>query len=269
MPTPDQPLHAEPADPTPDRGPVHRGGLFAWFVALAFGLAALGAVLVYLRSGHAAWAAACALGCGLVAGRATWCLLEHRRHRAALPSTHAVLAGVLGFEIHSTCRDVAATVFFEPDRLAAGAPARLLCFVENYASRRRVAVFRFGPHPQLGLPAARTVPLHLAAGQAAVYALPLTAAAGLAPGEHDLPVTLQVRKPAGTGSHLPGARRHPYDLWTARFAAPFTVVAPGKRPPAAGALPAPVFLTLASASEPAPRLERLEELIGPGRDASA
>ncbi|HWA85708.1 MAG TPA: hypothetical protein VG710_05765 [Opitutus sp.] len=251
-------LEASPPDPTPDAGPKYRGGPFAYFIALTFGLTALGGGLLLVQSGRPAWGVACLVVFGAVAARSIACLVEHFRHPTSLPRLHAVLGDVLAFRIRSTCRDVAATVFFDSDKPAAGSATRLLCFVENYASRQRVARFRIGPHPALGLAAAHVVDLHLAAGQAAVYVRPLSVAAALAPGEHDLPVTLQVQKPTGTGVRLPGSRRHLYDLWTVHFAAPFTVSDIAAQPSAASEPPR--FLTLASASEKQPRLDALQFL---------
>jgi hypothetical protein len=260
---PPVPLVAEPADPTADVGPRHRGGPLTLFVAIFCVFSAAGAVLLLWRDGYRHEAFLGALFFGAAALWAGWCLIEHFRHHALLPRSHALLTGALAFDIRSTCRDVAATVFFDPDSLVPGAPAQLLCFVENYASRRRTARFRIGPHPGLGLHQEHDVSLHLAAGQAAVYALPLVVAPALAAGEHDLPITLQMDKPAGTGVRLPGARRHLYDLWTVHFAVPFTLT------PAAGGSPAPTahrpgkprFLTLASVSESKPRLDVLQALV--------
>lgn len=255
-------LEGVPPDSTPDVGPRHRGGPLTSFVALTCGLAAVGAGLIFYRQGAWLEVAASVLLLGAPAGWAAWCLLERFRHRAPLPRSHAVLAGAMGFEIHCTCRDVAATVFFEPDRLTAGSSTRLLCFLENYASRRRIARLCIGPHRQLGLAQPLHVSLALAAGEAAVYALPLTIDASLAPGEHDLPVTLKVRMPSGAGQRLPGARTHLYNLWTVRFATPFTIT-----PATAGmaALPARAseasFVTLASVNEAGPRFAALEELL--------
>lgn len=257
-----KPLETASADRTPDSGPVHRGGPFTWFVALACGFAAIGAALLLRQQDRFAPALLCSAVFGATSLYAIWCLVEHLRHRTALPRSHAVLSDALGFEIHCTCHDVAATVFFLPDETTAGATTRLLCFVENYSSRHRIARFRIGPHRHLGLEETQSLALQLAPGQAAVYSLPLLVSPDLAPGEHDLPVTLHVQCPSGSGVLLPGARRHLYDVWTARFAAPFTVPdAPRTLP--SFPLPAPEFISLASVSDPAPRLDSLTALIRP------
>ena len=252
-------LETVPPDPTPDAGPRHRGGPFAYFVALLFGLTALGGGLVLAQAGRIGWAVACLAVCGAIAVRAGACVAEHFRHRAALPRLHAVLADVLAFRIHCTCRDVAATAFFDPDTVAAGSAARLLCFLENYASRQRIVHLRIGPHPALGLTEPHTVELRLAPGQAAVYVLPLVVSRSLAAGEHDLPVTITTHKPDGTGARLPGARRHLYDLWTVHLAAPFTVATDASAPALALNEP-PRFLSLASVSDKEPRLDALQFL---------
>lgn len=257
-------LVPQPQDATPDSGPYRRGGPFAIFVALTCGLTALGAGLVLLQQGALLWACVCLVFFGSLAARASWCLIQKFRHHGELPRLHAVLTGTLAFRVHCTCRDVAATVFMDDDALQAGASARLLCFVENYASRQRIAHFTIGPHKDLGLPQTREVSLHLAAGQAAVYALPLLVSPSFPAGDHDLPVTLKVHKPNGTGVRLPGSRRHLYDLWTVRFAAPFTIAASdpaGKAPASVALLEEPSAKTLASASEKGPRMNELQALL--------
>lgn len=254
-------LVPQPRDPTPDAGPYRRGGPFAIFVALTCGLTALGVGLALLRQGETLWAWVCLVFFGSFALRASWCLVQKFRHHGELPRLHAVLTDLLAFRIHCTCRDVAATVFLDGDTFAPGAATRLLCFVENYASRQRVVRFKIGPHAALGLETAQEVSFHLAAGQAAVYALPLRVSTAIKAGEHDIPVTLKVDKPNGTGVRLPGSRRHVYDLWTVRFAAPFTIIAASVD--SAGTLgdEEPRLLTLASISEKEPRLNELQELL--------
>ena len=259
-----------PADITADAGPRHRGGPLAFAVVLSASLVALGLGLALWRDGLAWPAAVCLAAFGLIAVRVGWGLRERLRHHETLPRTHAVLTDHLGFRLDFTCRDVAMTAFFSPDAVTAGGETRLLCFLENYASRQRVAEFLVGPHPQLGLTEAQPLRLHLAAGQAAVYVWPLRVAATLPPGEHDLPITLRIRRPAGTGVLLPGARRHLHNLWTVHFAAPLTVARPaaggeGTAPrgaEASAAVAAPLYLSLASVSEPKPRLEALGAQLG-------
>ncbi len=258
------PLAANPADATPDLGPRHRGGPFALFVATFFSFSAAGGALLLWREGQHVWALAAATLLGSAALWACGCLIERWRTRVPLPRSHSVLAGALAFDLRCTCRDVGATMFFDPDRLAPGSATQLLCFVENYASRRRVAHLRIGPHAGLGLPNAFNVALSLAAGQAAVYALPLTAAPTLAAGEHDLPLTLTVGKPSGTGARLPGTPRHLYDLWKIHVAAPFTLTANIAMPSSTAAtiLKVPNFVSLASVGEAAPRLSALATFVG-------
>lgn len=255
-------LTAEPADPTPDQGPRHRSGTLELFVAIFCAFSAAGGGLVLWREGLRLWAGLAAL---LFVGAAVWVIWglvgRFRPHRPAQRS-HAVLTDVLGFDIICTCRDVAATVFFEPDSLAPGSATSVLFFVENYASRQRIVRFRFGPHAALGLDEARTVGLRLAAGQAAVYVLPLAIASSAAPGEHDLPVTLRVESPTGAGLRLPVGRHHLHDLRTVHFAAPFTLGIVSASPAPAAVSKNPRYLSLASISEPAPRLEPLASVLG-------
>jgi hypothetical protein len=260
---PPVPLVADPADLTADIGPRHRGGPLAFFVAVFCAFSTVGAVLLLWRDGYRHSAFLGALLFGAAALWTSWCLIEHFRHHASLPRSQCLLTGVLGFDILSTCHDVAATVFFEPDCMVTGAPTHFFCFVENYASRHRTARFRIGPHPGLGLNEEQYVSLHLAAGQAAVYTLPLVIAPTLPAGQHDLPITLQVDKPTGSGVVLPGACRHLYDLWTVHFAVPFTLTsAPdATRAPIALSSKKARFLSLASASESEPRLAALQTLL--------
>jgi hypothetical protein len=251
-------LTAEPADPTSDFGPRYRSGPIALFVAIFCAFSAAGGGLVLWREGLRLWACLAALLFGAAVVWIIWSLVGRFRRHAAPRRSHALLADVLGFDIICTCRDVAATVFFEPDSLAPGATARVLFFVENYASRQRIARFRFGPHAALGLSEAQTADLNLAAGQAAVYVLPLAVSRSAAPGEHDLPVTLRAESPTGAGLRLPVGRHHLHDLWTVHFAAPFTLSAV---PAPSTALPEKArYVSLASISKPAP-FEALEDLL--------
>ncbi len=255
-------LTAEPADPTPDVGPRHRGGPFALFVAIFCAFSAAGGGLVLWREGLRLWACLAAVLFVVAAVWAIWDLVGRFRGHAAEQRSHAVLTDVLSFDIICTCRNVAATVFFDPDSLAPGSATRVLFFVENYASRQRIVRFRFGPHAALGLDEARTVSLHLAAGQAAVYVLPLAVMSSAAPGEHDLPVTLRVESPTGAGLRLPVGRHHLHDLRTVHFAAPFTLSIVSASPAPATVSENPRYLSLASVSEPAPRLEFLASVLG-------
>ena len=179
------PLVAEPAALTPDTGPRHRAGLFTWFIFISCTLAAFGIALLLYQKDGLVWPLAALLGFVVIAIFAAVRLLASRRCHEALPASHDVLVGTLGFELHYTSHDVAATAFLHSDRVSPGHPTQLLCFVENYASRQRVAHFRIGPHPDLGLPAVHPVALQLAAGQAAVYILPLEVSRSLSPGAHD------------------------------------------------------------------------------------
>lgn len=259
-----QPLRTETADPTPDHGPSHRGGPSALFFALFCAFSAAGILLFFWREGLRVWALLGAIAFLGAASYACWCLIEHARSGGSAFRSHLVLTGTLAFDIRCTCRDVAATVFFEPDQIAAGTTSQLLCFVENYACRRRIARFRIGPHAQLGLSHATEVALELAPGQAAVYALPLTVSPSLPPGEHDLPIELKVDKPNGIGARLPNAPRHLHDLWKVHFAAPFIVpadtAANATRPSSAPVL-RPRFLSLASVTAPKPNLAPLADLV--------
>lgn len=277
------PLKAVPEDRTPDAGPVRRGGPLAWGVALSVSILTFGLGLALLREGLVAWAAANLALFGFIAAKAVWSLFDRMRCQRELPRSHAVLTDHLGFRIDFTCHDVAMTAFLDPDAAAAGQAATLLCFFENGASRQRVAILDIGPHPKLGLKEMRRVRLHLAAGQAALYAMPLRLAADLAAGEHDLPVTLRIERPTGTGVLLPGVRRHVHNLWTVHFAAPFTVQARGgdslgeEKPDAgtvdgalgsravADGIEEPVYESLASVSDKAPDLGVLQRLSGCSR----
>ncbi len=256
-------LKSEPPDLTPDLGPKHRGGPFALFMASFSMISAAGIILLLWREDHHPLAA---FGALLFAGSAIWaiaCIVEHIRHHSVLPRSHAVLTSKLGFDIHCTCRDVAATVFFVPDKLRQGEETLLCCFVENYSSRRRIAHFRIGPHPGAGIGEELSVSLELAAGQAAAYLLPLCLAHSLGEGCHDLPVTLKVDKPTGTGVLLPGMRRHLYDLWKVRFAVPFMVDAnsASRSVSLMKSIGKARYLSLASVSEAEPRLDELDRLI--------
>ncbi len=256
------PLVAEPAATTPDAGPQHFAGPLTWFVFISCTLAAFGAALLFYQQDGVVWPLAALIGFVCIAIFAAVRLLVRRRCHETLPASRDVLTGALGFELHYTCRDVAATVFLHPDHVTPGHPTQVLCFVENYASRQRIACFRIGPHPELGLPAAHSVALHLAAGQAAVYILPLEVNRTLSPGAHDLPVTLCVQNPAGDGFRLPGTSRRLHDLWSVRFAAPFTLPQHGAEPDTVTpSLGAARYLSLAAVDSPTLHLEALESVL--------
>ncbi|EIQ01888.1 hypothetical protein OpiT1DRAFT_00464 [Opitutaceae bacterium TAV1] len=258
-------LRPEPVHAVPDTGPYHRGG---WLVALLSLLVTLVAVatasLVWRH--HSAFVWIPVLVFGLPAFRGWWCVWKAWRDRSPLPRSHSVLAGTLGFDLSCTSCGVAATTFFLHDKVPVGGVTRLMVFFENYASRQRLVQVRILRHPGLGLAEKTKLRLHLSAGQAAVYELPLRAAPDLAPGHHLLPVVIQVNRPNGRGVRLPGARRHLGNLRRFRYAAPFEVTPLPATPEHAAdtissPLPSPAFLTLASVDEPYPRLEVLQKII--------
>lgn len=190
--------------------------------------------------------------------------------QAKLPHSHCVLTDHLGFRVDFTCRGVVMAVFFDPDEMTPGSMVRLLCFVENQTSRQRVADFVIGPHAGLGLCEAHRVSLYLAAGQAAVYVLPLLLSSDMEATEHDLPVSLTIRRPSGRGLLLPGVRRRLHNLHHVHFAAPFKVQlgVPGGAVHAANAganaaslISNPAFLSLASLEDKAPDFSKLEALL--------
>lgn len=258
-------VKALPADPTPDSGPLHRGGPLAFVTAISCALLTLGLVLALFKDGLTSTAFVCMglfiLGLLLV----VWRFVTLLKHQGQLPRSHSVLADHLGFRIDFTCHDVAMAAFLYPDELSAGSDAKLLCFVENYSSRQRIADFIIGPHPKLGLQEARKLCLHLAAGQAAVHLLPLKIASDMAPGTHDLPISLRIRKPTGTGNLLPGAKRHLHNLWSVHYATPFKILEKDASTPAAAANAQALnaqYLSLGSVSEQAPRFEELQSFLG-------
>jgi hypothetical protein len=234
---------------------------------LSLGLLSLALAAALFGEDRSLLAGLCLAVFVVLVARVAWVLTDLLRHRASLPRSHSVLTDQLGFRIDFTCRDVAMSSFLFPDTLAAGARTRLLCFVENYSSRQRVAEFRIGPHPQLGLPQACRLSLHLAAGQAAVCVLPLEADPALPPGAHDLPIELTVRLLTGKGSLLPGTRRHLHNLHTVHFATPFTVgeksgSAELHTTDTANTAPEGIrCLSLGSMAEKEPRLEALQSLL--------
>ncbi|MFA6287785.1 MAG: hypothetical protein WC661_10420 [Opitutaceae bacterium] len=249
-------LRPTPPDATPDAGPRRNGGALVFIAAIMASLTAVFAAGICLQLDRPALVAPALILFGLPALWWGGCVWVAARAYPSLPRSHSVLNGALGFDIRCTCHGVASTVFFHPDGVAADGRLDLLVFLENYTSRQRVAEIRIGPHRGLGLDAPSLVRLHLAAGQAAVYVLPLAVAPGLAAGDHDLPVMLKVSLPAGAGLRLPGARRHLHDLWCPRFAVPFTLSsAPLKN---SADLPPPVYRSLASVGEPGPRLDALQ-----------
>ncbi|MDR2675349.1 MAG: hypothetical protein LBC18_10945 [Opitutaceae bacterium] len=263
-------LKTETPDLTPDSGPVCRGGMKAAFYSIVALFAGVVSIALLLRHAavHARTPATVFFGipAAVFLCLAAWGFWKvysaWRATRNDAPYSRAVLAGELGFDLLCTCRDVVAAAFFLPDSTRRGGTMRLLVFLENYASRHRVANLRLGHLPGLGRPEATLTRLHLAAGQAAVYCLPVRVSPGLAPGNHHLSVRLWMDCPSGAGQRLPGSRRHMFDARMTRIAAPFDVaedMAPSAE--ADAPLPAPRYISLASVSEPAPRMGELLALV--------
>ncbi len=256
------PLQTETPDTTPDSGPTCRGGLpvaFYSIVALLAGMAEV--ALLADRVSLYTWIPAAVLF-GLAAWGFWNVFAAWRATRHDAPASHSVLAGELGFDLLCTCRDVAAAAFFLPDSTQRGGTMRLLVFLENYASRHRIANLRLGHLPGIGRPAATVTRLHLSAGQAAVYCLPVCVRTDIAPGNHRLSVRLWMDRPTGAGQRLPGSRRHLFDTRMIRIAAPFDVAekaAPASPPDAP--LPAARYISLASVGESTPRMSKLLAIV--------
>jgi hypothetical protein len=207
------------------------------------------------------WIPLVALGAPALYG--AWSIYTTHRDRVQnAPRSHNILAGELGFDLIATCRGVAATAFFMPDAMTHGAPARLHLFLENTMSRQRTITARIGHLPGLGRPRATLENLHLAAGQAAVYILPVQATPDIPADFHRLSVTLHVQQPEGVGQRLQGARTRIPDLRVLRFAAPFEITQgrPETHLPAPP-LPPPRYISLASVSEKVPRLASLHDTL--------
>ena len=265
--TTSQILHATPSDPTPDRGPRHRSDAAVWFFTIVLALAAITLTVLGIRMAldapnmfYVCWIPLVALGAPAAYG--AWSIYSAHRARVEVPRSHAVLAGELGFDLLATCRGVAATAFFVPDTVVHGGTTRLLLFLENYMSRQRIVTARFGHLPGIGRPHATIERLHLAAGQAAVYSLPVQIAPDIPAGFHRLSVTLRAEQPEGVGQRLQSARTRIRNMNTLRFAAPFEVapgrpIPPGEQIP----LPAPRYITLASVTEKTPDLTKFHELL--------
>ncbi len=250
-------IYPEPVHEIPDIGPIHRGG---GPVIAASLLGTLGAVALcsLLARSHPvlAWLPAVFLGAPSLWG--WWCTWQVWADKSVLPRSHSLLAGALGFDIPCASKRVAVTAFFFPDRVRAGKETRLLIFLENYASRQRIVHVRILCPPALGLgEETKELHLHLAAGQAAVYELPVRPCPG-AEEIHRVPVVIQASAPNGHGLRLPGARRSLYDIRRFRYAVPLTVEGgrTGREGNDAGAkeIPSPAYRTLASVDETDPKL---------------
>jgi len=255
------PLIAQPPDSTPDSGPCRRPGLLGFVIGLCLGLVLFGLSMALLRSDRTPAGLACLLLFVLALAGALFCLKRRLRLKGEAPRSHAVLTDHLGFRIDFSCHDVAMSAFLDPDTLPAGGPVRLLCFLENQASRSRIVHLQIGPAPLLGLTAPHQVALMLSAGQAAVYALPLVCLPASTEGNHNLPIALSISKPTGDGLLLPGVKARLHNLWTVHYATPYSVEGTVSDLMQSQTSEA-TYLSLASISEPAPRLEALEALLG-------
>lgn len=248
-------LHATPSDRTPDSGPRRHGGPLVLLLALMATLSMAFAVGLGYEFNRPTIGISGAILFGLVAAWLWSRLWLSRKPIGSMLRSHSVLTGVLGFDLVCTCRGVAATAFFCPDRITGGDSLEALVFLENYTSRQRIARLKVGPHVDLGLFEPRVVQLHLAAGQATVFRLPLRVDANARCGTHDLPILLRVLATTGFGSFLPGTRHHFYDAWRVWFATPFTVETACERPSLTTEVPPPSYHTLASVSDSVPHLD--------------
>ncbi|MDR0352003.1 MAG: hypothetical protein LBI02_01155 [Opitutaceae bacterium] len=255
-------LQTETPDSTPDSGPTRHGGMKVAFYSIVALLAGVtSAALLPRHVALYAWIPAI-----VFLGLAAWGLWNvfsaWRATRHDAPRSHSVLAGELGFDLLCTCRNVVAAAFFLPDSTRRGGTMRLLVFLENYASRHRIVNLRLGHLPGIGRPEATITRLRLAAGQAAVYCLPVRVRPDITPGNHRLSVRLWINCPTGAGQRLPGSRLHMFDVHVIRIAAPFDV-AEDAMPDAeaGGALPEPCYISLASVSDAEPRMGKLREIV--------
>lgn len=256
-------LYTETPDRTPDAGPTRRGGTAVWFWTIVAGLAAIVLTVAGMQVEGCkpwAWMPAVALGAPCVYG--IWCIYRSYRDRVDAPKSHNVLAGELGFDLLATCRGVAATAFFVPDSLVRSGSTTFFLFLENYRSRQSVVTVRLGHLPDIGRPEATYTKFHLAAGQAAVYAMPVRTNANILTGFHRLSVQITVEKPTGFGQKLSGTRMRIPSMRKLRMAVPFELAAgrPEETNQQAG-LPKPRYVSLASISEKEPTIERLHELV--------
>lgn len=256
---PETVLHTETPDNTPDTGPKCRSSILGDVLSVVALIAAVGFTGFFYRNYPAFfWLPLLILGVPGLYG--VWRIFAGQRGRTQVPESRRILAGELGFDLLCTCRGVAATSFFVPDQAGRGEPMRLLLFLENYTTRQRIIRARFGHLPSLGRPTATYVHLHLAAGQAAVYVLPVNSSADITQGFHRLSVTLCAQLPTGYGQRLRGARRHP-DMYKVRFATPFEIVSGRPEPVTATPLPEPRYISLASVSEKELNLSALQDLL--------
>lgn len=264
MKTDSKTLWPVPADTAQDCGAETSGGARALLFGLMLLLTAFFVAGLALQAG---WkAAAVVLWLALMApvvwlGRQSWLA---RKAASSLPKSHDVLIGLLGFDISSASKGVAATAFFYPDRVAPGETPHLLIFLENHMSRRRLAKVMIGPHAALGLDQASELSVPLMAGQAVVCSVPLPPVVAMATGMHDLPLRLCVQVPRGRGQPLRGAPVHLHDLWTLRLAVPFAID-PDLAASSVAEVPAEISChTLASVAEPGARLAMLHTLAASG-----
>lgn len=266
MKTDSKTLWPVPADTAQDCGAETSGGARALLFGLMLLLTAFFVAGLALQAG---WkAAAIVLWLGLMApvvwlARQLW---HARRAAGSLPRSHDVLRGLLGFDIASACKGVAATAFFYPDRVAPGETPQLLVFLENYMSRRRLAKIVIGPHAALGLGRASEWSVPLMAGQAVVCSVPLCPTSALTPGVHDLPLRLCVELPGARGQPLRASPVNLHEQWTLRLAIPFAVD-PEVTAPAGRPAPAQTGIgchTLGSVAERGVRLAILHTLAAPG-----
>ena len=256
-------LEAQPKDLSQDFGPTHRGDMPVAFWTIVSILIAISGYMLAMRYGHTALAIILAIVFGLLGLWGIWCIAESLIHDVSkdkAPFSHSLLAGELGFDLPFTCGNVAMTAFFMPDKISPGGRTTLMLFMENYSSRQRAVHVRVGRLPSLNRMEREMLHLKLAAGQAAVYVLPMRAAMDITPGDHRLTLTILVNTVTGEGQRLSRARTRFLNIKKCRLATPIEVL---EKPADMDTtpLPAPRYLTLASINEKAPNIEVLEEII--------
>lgn len=198
---------ARPGDDAPDCGSKHRGGSAVFLFSL-LGLAfAVGLLIGAIENLSSDGFLPCAVGSLLVWSLTAWgwwCWLEARGQKNKnLPVCRCLLRKDLKFLVQRTMMDVAITAFFRPEQIGPDQSTCLLVFLENYASRQRHVTLDLPANKACGLPNSRKLRLALAAGQAAVYRLPLRLSAQVRTGEFDLKIRAIIKSVTGPGCLLP------------------------------------------------------------------
>lgn len=129
-------------------------------------------------------------------------LLKRNKARRAERTGVDVLRTILDFRLPHEHYGVGLTAFCRPDSVAAGQPAALLIFAQNYANRPRRVFLKLPKRGDAGLHTPQMLSWDLSPGQAVVYRRCFQVPAATKPGLYIINMRVAVKLPKGQGARL-------------------------------------------------------------------